>query len=337
MTGGGPADAQKLAAVSRSLHQVVSEAWTELFENSFHGRLYVVGGLDDTFEPLDTVMRFDPQLWKWESLPSLGLHCAGSAAAVIAGKLYVVGGEANGRVLPDARCFDPHTGTWETLPAMEIARVRAGIAVHNGCLYVLGGHDGTGLQNTVESYDPESRTWKMLAPMTRHRYACAATVQEGILYALGGDLLDTTSTTSVEGYDLSAGGESLGWCGLSEVKQPYCGSAVTLASGTAFTVGGLSFRGQVLNDAAQLSLTALVSSTVAEDMLTWEHLPPMPTPRHLPSVGAYRGGTCVVGGKGYNFEAVSDVEVFDPKTRKWEVLPPLPGPRLRAAVAAEQL
>lgn len=327
---GGPPVARHLAAASRALHSAVSEAWGDLARR-FPCRLYVVGGINDGYRLVDTVERFDPLLGTWEVLPCLQTARAGPAACVLAGRLYVLGGEARGSALKDAQRFDPWTEGWEAIPDMHIGRIRAATVTLDGCLYILGGLDGAKPLSAVERYDPRKQTWEVLAPMEKPRYACAAIVKDGKIYAFGGELTETGVQASIERYDP----ELEMWELLSNVRPPCCGAAVAVTASQAFALGGLGLSGQVLDAAERLPLERAVEPT--EQLANWAPLPPMPTPRHLASAASFRGGIVVVGGKGQNFEATRNVELYDPAQMSWEILPPLLSPRLRAAVASGRL
>lgn len=325
---GGPPAARHLAVASRALHNAVSEAWGDLVRR-FPCRLYVVGGINDGYRLVDTVERFDPLLGTWEALPGIQTARAGPSASVLAGRLYVVGGEARGTALKTAQRFDPWMDAWEEVPDMHIGRIRAATVVLDGFLYVLGGLDGSRPLSAVERYDPRKREWEVLAPMEKPRYACAAIAKDGKIYAFGGELTDAGVQASMERYDP----EAETWELLNTVRPPCCGAAVTVTSSQAFALGGLGLSGQALDVAERLPLDGAAVDETAEEVTHWAPVPPMPTARHLASAAPFRGGVVVVGGKGATFDAVGNVELYDPSAMAWEVLPPLPAPRLRAAVA----
>jgi len=327
---GGPPAARHLAAASRAFHHAVFECWEDL-ARWYPSRLYVVAGIDEAYRIIDAVERYDPMLGFWERLPPLSSPRSGASAATLAGRLYVLGGEACGRALRDAQRFDPWTNTWEQLPPMTTGRIRAATCIWDGYLYVIGGLDGARPLKAVERYDPRSRKWELLAPMQLARYACAATVLDGFLYAFGGGLAGTGSAATVERFSLDSGF----WELMQSVRGPCCGASVAISSGAVFTLGGLGLSGQALAIAEQLNLDQLVSSRPG--VVAWKPLPPMPTARHLATTASFQNCIAVVGGKGATFDAVRNVEVFDPDMWLWQKLPSLPKPRLRAAVAGGHL
>jgi len=293
----------------------------------------VVGGLDSDYRAVDTVERYDPLTDSWESLPVLNSARAGSSAVVLAGRLYIIGGEASGHALNDVQRFDPWVGSWETLPSMHQGRIRAAATDGGGCIFVLGGLDGTRPMNSVECFDAQSLAWHEMPAMVRPRYAGTASTQSRWIFAIFGELTDAGRKASIERYDRKRGF----WELLPSVQQTHCGAAMMLApSGcVALTLGGLSLSGQALNVSRQIALEGLMTSSSEDDeheSPRWTCLPPMPTPRHMASATSYYGGAVAVGGKGSTFEVVNNVEFFNPENWNWEVLPPLPSPRLRAAI-----
>mmetsp|Transcript_49625 Transcript_49625/g.95836 ORF Transcript_49625/g.95836 Transcript_49625/m.95836 type:complete len:404 (-) Transcript_49625:144-1355(-) len=327
---GGPPAARVLAASCKTVHAAN-------LQDVCPSRLYVVGGLDSDYRVVDTVERYDPLTGSWESLPSLKSARAGSSAVAIAGRLYIIGGEASGHALNDVHRFDPWLNRWESLPSMHHGRIRAAAADGGGCLFVLGGLDGTKPLTSVECFDTRKLAWQDMPSMTRPRYAGVASSQAQWIFAIGGELTDAGMKASIERYDRKTGL----WELMPSVQQPCCGAAMTLAASgrAALTFGGLSLSGQALSVSKQLPLDGLLTlnSEEEEDSPRWSCLPPMPTARHLASAAPYRGGAVAVGGKGSKFEAVRSVEFFNPENWNWEALPPLPSPRLRAAVVGGRL
>mmetsp|Transcript_35344 Transcript_35344/g.101636 ORF Transcript_35344/g.101636 Transcript_35344/m.101636 type:complete len:397 (-) Transcript_35344:185-1375(-) len=339
--GGGPHVARSLAASCKAFHQSVNEAWGDLTIR-FPTRLYVVGGLNNSFREVDTAWRLDPAHGVWEALPNLAQAAAGSGAAVACGRLYIFGGELSGNALRDVQCFDPVVGSWETLPPMIHGRIRPAAVFCGGYIYVLGGLDGARALCAAERYNPATNTWEELPPMHRPRYAGAATaLPRGSVIAFAGELTEAGLAASIEVFDPEANA----WELLPAVRTPSCGAAVALVGGgrTAFQLGGLGLSGQALPAAEQLNLgPALACASVGGSAEmghrfqppNWGPVPPMLTPRHLASAAGFGSGAAVVGGKGPTFEAVNNVEIYDPEARTWQALAPLPSPRLRAAVVS---
>jgi len=323
---GGPPAARVLSSTCTSFHALN-------LQDVFPNRLYVVGGLDGDYRAVDTAARYDPLTGSWESLPPLSSARAGCAAVALAGRLYIIGGEASGHALNDVQRFDPWVGSWETLPPMHQGRIRAAATDGGGCIFVLGGLDGTRPLNSVERFDAHTLAWQEMPAMVRPRYAGIASAQSEWIFAVFGELTDAGRKASIERYDRRTGL----WELLPSVQQTHCGAAMMLApsGAVALTLGGLSISGQALNVSRQIALEGLMTMDLEDgedESPRWTCLPPMPTARHMASATSYYGGAVAIGGKGSTFEVVHDVEFFNPENWNWEVLPPLPSPRLRAAV-----
>jgi N-acetylneuraminic acid mutarotase len=84
----------------------------------------------------------------------------GTAAGVVDGKIYVVGGEGNGAaasgVFPQVEEYDPATDTWTSRGEMLTPRHGMGAAGFDGGLYVPGGAttQGFGAVATAEIFVP---------------------------------------------------------------------------------------------------------------------------------------------------------------------------------------
>ncbi|MDA2932434.1 hypothetical protein MYX19_04685 [Nitrospinae bacterium AH-259-F20] len=170
------------------------------------GKLYVVGGGTPGCCPaFDTLEVFDPNdgpIGSWSTLEPMPTARRAPAAAVIDGKLYVVGGflgfpccpapPGAGAPLGTLEKFDPDTDSWETsegveatLTPMPTPRSNLAAGVINGKLYVVGGSGS--ILDTVEVYDPATDTWSTETSMPTPRQRLAAAVIAGKLYAVGGD------------------------------------------------------------------------------------------------------------------------------------------------------
>lgn len=115
---------------------------------AINGRIYVVGGrapgiraTDQT--PLASVEIYNPVTDSWAAGAALPAARGSLAVAALAGKLYAIGGEADGGTVSDAvERLDPATGTWAALPAMPYRSHGLGVVVVGDSLYVMGGFTG---------------------------------------------------------------------------------------------------------------------------------------------------------------------------------------------------
>lgn len=156
--------------------------------------LYVVGGGEQVdpdgpgpqVGPSDILEFYDAASDTWIPLPLSPMPTArtGLAAAVVAGKLYAIGG-FNGANLATVEVFDPASGIWETRTPMPTPRTLLEAVAIDGLIYVLGGFNGASL-NTVEAYNPVTDTWATLGTMPAARSQFGLAALDGRLWAVGG-------------------------------------------------------------------------------------------------------------------------------------------------------
>lgn len=130
-------------------------------------------------------------------------------AAVINGKLYVVGGDVGAsQKLATLEVYDSVADAWTVQAPMPTSRSGPAVVAINGQLYVAGGCRGwcVPVTNVLEVYDSGSNTWTAQAAMPTARGVAAAAVVNGSFYVLGGCCGSISSVSQVmaqtiESYD----------------------------------------------------------------------------------------------------------------------------------------
>ncbi len=69
---------------------------------------------------LSSVERYDPLASAWEPVAAMGAARSAHGAAVLDGKLYVAGGNADNDSSKSVERYDPATNTWEVVAAMPM-------------------------------------------------------------------------------------------------------------------------------------------------------------------------------------------------------------------------
>ena len=152
-----------------------------------------MGGGDAAYTPyLPNVEIYDPATDSWETGIPMPNARMGHAAAVVGGKIYVMGG-AYGAQTSTATVdeFDPATGTWATKAPMPNDRVFHCAGAVDGKIYVVGGcRSGWNVNDAdvtdVDVYDPATDTWTKKGKMRSPRAMAAAAVVNGKIYVFGG-------------------------------------------------------------------------------------------------------------------------------------------------------
>lgn len=129
----------------------------------------------------------------WRPIAPLPTPRNSAAAAVLGGRLHVVGG----RVLtPDGlrnltvhEAYDPATASWQTLAPMPAARGGHAAAALGGQLHTFGGEtfgDRPTAHDEVFAYDPKADRWTRVATMPGPRHGLGAVAAGGAIHLLGG-------------------------------------------------------------------------------------------------------------------------------------------------------
>jgi N-acetylneuraminic acid mutarotase len=251
-----------------------------------------------------------------------------AAAAVIDGRLYLVGGQLTGTgVTPGPatgvlEIYDPATDTWTTGASMPTPRMGLVAATVGGKLYAIGGAtDGFQSPNatgTVEVYDPATNTWAAGVPMpTARAYAGGAAVEGGRVIVAGGRTQATDVLGVVESYDPA----TQAWSTLPSLPTARRDLAATSIGGTLYAAGGY---GGVISQ--------WVGAFEAFDGGAWTTRGAMPTARSNLALAATDGKVFAAGGE--NVERTLDLlEVYDPATGTWSTKTPSPTPFTRSVGA----
>ncbi len=149
--GSGPA-----SLTTHSVYDPVADMWMALAPFPGAGRnhlaaveldgfIYVVGGRRDGGGQAnsDALDRYDPASNTWTALAPLPTARSGIGAAVLHGRIVVLGGEVNpaaaNGVFPHVEMYDPATDTWLRLADMPVPRHGIWAVTLGPRIYVPGG------------------------------------------------------------------------------------------------------------------------------------------------------------------------------------------------------
>jgi hypothetical protein len=104
----------------------------------FNGEIYFLGGKNSSVQKI--VERYKPAIDSWETLSPMSIAREGSSCAVLAGKIYAIGGMG----LTSVEIYDPATDTWSNGTALPSVTERAYAIVINGLIYLVGGRNDSG-------------------------------------------------------------------------------------------------------------------------------------------------------------------------------------------------
>ena len=111
------------------------------------------------------------------------------AVAGVAGRVYVIGGYADGFVdQPLNEEYDPATNSWRGRAPMLRGLNHVGAVGFNGKVYCIGGfvEQNHSAVTDVSVYDPMTDKWEKLAPLPLALGSVSVAVLDGKIHAVGG-------------------------------------------------------------------------------------------------------------------------------------------------------
>jgi len=150
--------------------------------------LYVMGGRSSSLSASADVSVYDTASGTWSAGTPMPLARKRAGAAVLDGKIYVLGGSTADSTR-SIHAFDPSSGAWTEVTPMPVGRHLHAAAVVGGKIYAIGGDTSIGSNgrtNSVDAFDPQAGTWAGVAAMPYVRASFAAVVLDGKIYAIGG-------------------------------------------------------------------------------------------------------------------------------------------------------
>jgi N-acetylneuraminic acid mutarotase len=298
------------------VYDPATDTWTSNpdmpFASCFHtgaavdGKIYVMAGTSDwvfghgpnwEYEPcLD-----DPSACIWSKCSSLLEGRAGSCAAELDGKIYLLGGFGSGALdnTDLNTVFDPVTKTWETRKSMDTSRALLAAAAVDGRIYAIGGGYPQPIAK-VAMYDPATDSWTSRKSLLKPYMGSRAAVVNGIIYVVGGNSGDSAC------YAYDPGSNQ--W---TETKSHPSGSGAgaTAYKDLIYTFGGGGTTGPV-------SAAVWAYSPGANQ---WTRKRDMPTARAGVWTYVVCGKIFVIGGFQTQNSSLAKVEVYDPATDTWMV------------------
>jgi N-acetylneuraminic acid mutarotase len=259
----------------------------------------------------------------WERLPSLNHPRAAAAAAVVGDKIVVVGGQAEGKLVPETEVFDGER--WTDVADIPTPREHLAAASDGRYLYAVGGRDLSADKSStaMERYDPADDSWTELDGMPEAAGGLSAAYAGGRVVAIGGEGT-TAASDAVQAYDI--GDES--WSRLPALPRARHGVAVTAVGDTVYAIGGATAAGHLgsTKEAEALDLSGKVASAQAAPNLEWRALAPTPSKREYAASTEVGGRLWQFGGIGADGGAGTETAAYDRAINTWTPGPELPVP-----------
>jgi N-acetylneuraminic acid mutarotase len=253
----------------------------------------------------------------WTSKTDMPTARRNMGAAVLNGKIYVIGGnppQTGG--FKTVEEYDPATDTWTTKVPMQMSRGGLGVSVVNGKIYVIGGMTYPNSSfNRVDEYDPTTDTWTTKAPMPTRRFGLSTCAVNGKIYAIGGQGSWPNVTRKVEEYDPATDT----WTTKSNMPTARAHLSTSVVNGKIYAIGGV------------LEYPEITSRVEEYDPVTnsWTRKADMPTARTFLITCVLNGRIYAIGGAGPDPDGppIPTVEEYNPSTDTWITKADLPTAR----------
>ncbi|XP_061566344.1 kelch-like protein 33 [Cololabis saira] len=238
--------------------------------------------------------------------------------AVIAGKLYVVGGcyyYAKDSIMKSVYSYDPGRDSWKRLADMQESRSNFSAVVHEECLYAIGGDkEINNNTDSVEMYNQVTDTWSFVQPLNHPLSGYAVSTMNGGIFISGGFNCKYVCLVSMFLYHPGRG--TIYLADMAHDRALHCMKALR---GCLYVAGGVCNLRNFYTD----QVSCEVYNPVVDSWTSFASLP-------VPHVGA---ASAVLEEKmymlgGYSQEDYSEsrlVHRFDPGTQRWENMGKLPG------------
>jgi N-acetylneuraminic acid mutarotase len=268
----------------------------------------------------------------WHNGATMPKAVIGPAAAVLGGKIYVMGGIGSGdNLIADTQIYDPVMDSWSTGVSLPVPTDIAAAAVVNNVLYLIGGsnnRDGSAVTNAVWAYSTKTNTWSSKTPMPTARTVAYASVENNIIYVIGGwdGIFAGNGLATVESYNPATDT----W--TEEAPLPVGKWAPSVGKiGTKLT----GFTIVAADGAEQCCPSGFTGDNVGYNVSTnvWTPLNPDPSTRAFTCYGAVGSKLYVAGGNETQGPALGITESFQITKNAWKTLAPVPQPAIAAGSA----
>ncbi|HEX9696689.1 MAG TPA: kelch repeat-containing protein [Actinomycetota bacterium] len=251
---------------------------------------------------------------RWRALAEAPEPRQEVAAALLDGKVYVVGGLTASGATNRVDIYDVAADTWADGPPLPVALHHAMAAAFGGAIVVIGGFDAQ--SRPVDSvFRLSGGAWVEDRPLRRPRAAGAAIVEGSRLFVLGGQGAGSL-VAPVE--ELVAGT----WVDRAAIPTPRHHVAAASDGTWIYVSGGRTPAG---GSGPDRNVAAFERFNIAENR--WVQAPPVPTARSGHGSGFIDGSVIVTGGEdpaaGSGQPSIASTERYDPAKGVW--LKDLPG------------
>jgi N-acetylneuraminic acid mutarotase len=218
-----------------------------LATSEVNGKIYAIGGWDDTGGAGGTVEQYDPVTDQWTRRADMLYGRAFLDTCVVNGKIYAVGGITNEGEVSIVEEYDPTMNSWIKKTDMPTAISNLSTCVVNGKIYTIGGSTWDNINSArttlsmVEEYDPVTDTWTRKSDLPIPTFDTATVVVNGKIYAIGGRGLltqspraEVTTLSTIMKYDPATDT----WSTVGDMRVPRTALSASVVVDMIYVIGG---------------------------------------------------------------------------------------------------
>ena len=199
------------------------------------GKIYLIGGFNTTTNvPSSDVLVYDIRRKAWSHAAPLPAPRGGHAAAVLNGRIHVVGGGNSQSTLADHSEYDPATNQWRELAPLPRSEGSPALVTFANRLYAIGGRSGRSDFGDVYIYDAATDQWTT-GPSIDPRGTAGAVVYCGSIHLLGGESQATNGSLD-DVFRLDP--RQAAWTKLEPMPHARNFARAVLFKGGVYVVGG---------------------------------------------------------------------------------------------------
>ena len=260
-----------------------------------------------------------PQSGAW--ITKAGLIHSRSEVAVgeLNGKMYVLGGYADGNVAQQLNEeYDPGDDMWRERAKLPRGGNHIAAVSCEAKLYAIGGftQQNANAFADVSAYDPGTDRWSPVAPLPQPLGAMAVVAVDGVIHAVGGAGGTTADNRHTIGVHYIYDPHANNWTESTPLPSPREHFNLIAFNGKLYAFGG-RIENYSQNVATVLTLD------LHEKGAKWRDLSLMPTARSGTQAAILNNKIFVFGGEKFG-GVFNNTEMFDPVTERWSELTPMP-------------
>ena len=281
------------------------------------GKIYLIGGTLSENERsgpfgLSTVEVYNPENNSWKRVADMPTPRSNTEAAVVDGKIYVVGGFSaidthmeSTKILKIVEVYDPQTDTWESKQDMSEPRLSFGIGVVDGKIYVMGGANFFENQwrlDHVEVYDSDTDVWHNHPSLLTRRDGFETAVVEDSIYVIGGRGWPSIAQNGPHLATIEVYEPGNRWRKKTDLLNLRYAFSTVVVNNEIYLIGGLA--------GIQLDEHVGTVEVYNPKYDRWRRRTPMPTGNTPFGAAVVNGKIYILGSERKNGESSLDVEVF---------------------------